>query len=125
MITALFYLLIILAVTAVGLGCFKKVRNYFLTVDLHALIFLERFKIYLWKKYESLYWKRNADVGSEELGYLEEVSSLKKEKEVLKYRKEKLEREIDRREKVAERYRTEIKEASLMISELDRKLPRD
>lgn len=89
------------------------------------LIFLERFKLYLWKKYESLYWKRNADVGSQELGYLEEVSSLEKEREVLKYRKEKLEREIDRRKKVAERYRTEIEEASLMISELDRKLPRD
>jgi len=117
--------LIILAVTAIGLGCFRKPGKYFLTADLHVLIFLERFKLYLWKKYESLYWKRNADVGSQELGYLEEVSSLEKEREVLKYRKEKLEREIDRRKKVAERYRTEIEEASLMISELDRKLPRD
>ena len=92
------------------------------TADLRIRYVLLSVSYRLLRLHRRYVWRRRSDVGSEELSLAQDVTSLENELEALKYRKEDLERSVERRKEDRERYRRKLSVLSGKIQNLQRNL---
>lgn len=95
---------------------------YSSTMDIQAKYLVETTRYRLLKYYRRFIWKKKSDVGVEELELTEDVSSLENQKEALKFRKNRLEKEVERKKANREKYRRSLSLLSEKIEKWEKKL---
>lgn len=100
----------------------KPLIVYLSTLDIRAKYLVEKTRYRFLKYYRRFIWKRNSDIGVEELELTEDVSSLENQKETLKFRKNKLEKEVKRKKELRDKYRRSLSLLSKKIEKWEEKL---
>jgi len=100
----------------------KPLVVYLSTLDIRVKYTVETARYRLLKYYRRFIWKRRSDVGVEELELTEDVISLEDQKEALKFRKNKLEKEVERKKELRDRYRRSLSLLSEKIEKWEEKL---
>jgi hypothetical protein len=95
---------------------------YLSTLDIRVKYVARTARYRLLKYYRRIIWRRKSDVGVEELELTEDVSSLENQKEALKFRKDKLEKEVERKKELSDRYRRSLSLLSEKIEKWEGKL---
>ncbi|MFB6158497.1 MAG: PGF-pre-PGF domain-containing protein [Candidatus Nanohalobium sp.] len=100
----------------------KPLIVYLSTLDIRLKYLVENARYRLFKYYRRFIWKRRSDVGVEELELTEDVSSLENQKEALKFRKNKLQKEVERKKELRDKYRRSLSLLSEKVEKWEEKL---
>ena len=100
----------------------KPLIVYLSTIDIRTKYMVENTRYRLLKYYRRFIWKRRSDVGVEELELTEDVISLEDQKEALKFRKNKLEKEVESKKELRDRYRRSLSLLSEKVEKWEEKL---